>query len=414
MMDRSVLSITELTDAVLDQMKASGYKESTRKNYSMFFNKLCRMAEERGERQYTIDLGSAFTKDDSHIIPENTKRYCHERTSSYIRCIRFIESFLATGQVDWSPARYSAEYHIDSEILQERFSAFLEELKKRRLKPNTVDGYRRFIRYFIEYIENKGYLKLSDIRKGDIVTFIAFICNEKYQPTSLGACMPGLKIFLGMNSCTEHLLCEIPEHLPKKRDILKVYSDEEYEKIITYMDLSANISFRNKAITLLALNTGLRAVDICGLKLSDIDWHHECIHIIQEKTAVSHDIPLSEAIGNALVDYLLNERPVTSSQYVFLSTVAPYNPLVSHAGVRGVLFKIVSDSDINPDGRIYGTRITRHSAASRMLRKGIPLHVISDMLGHRNKDSAMVYITTDEARLADCTLPLPKGGVYND
>ena len=87
MMDRSVLSITELTDAVLDQMKASGYKESTRKNYSMFFNKLCRMAEERGERQYTIDLGSAFTKDDSHIIPENTKRYCHERTSTYIRCI---------------------------------------------------------------------------------------------------------------------------------------------------------------------------------------------------------------------------------------------------------------------------------------------------------------------------------------
>ena len=45
-----------------------------------------------------------------------------------------------------------------------------------------------------------------------------------------------------------------------------------------------------------------------------------------------------------------------------------------------------------------------------MLRSGIPLPVISDMLGHKSKDSVMIYITTDDAKLAECTLPLPKGG----
>jgi len=40
--------------------------------------------------------------------------------------------------------------------------------------------------------------------------------------------------------------------------------------------------------------------------------------------------------------------------------------------------------------------------------------VISEMLGHRNKNSTMIYITTDDERLAECTLPLPgKGGVLN-
>ena len=412
-MDRNALSIIEVTDAILEQMETSGFKESTRGFYVTLFRRLCRMAEERGEKHYTTDLGIAFINDDSHIIPENTERYHHERTVAYNRCIKFVESFLATGQVDWTPALHAASFPINSDFLRESFSAFLLELKNKGLKPNTVDGYRRFAYYFVEFLESKGYVRLSDIRQGDIIAFIAVICTEKYQATSLGAHMPGLKIFLGMDPCTESFLCEIPEHLPKKRDILNVYSDEEYERIVKTLETSETISFRNKAITILALNTGLRAVDICGLKLNDIDWDHNCIRIVQEKTGHLHDIPLTETIGNALVDYLLNERPVTDSPYVFLRFSAPFRPLMSHAGIRGVLFNVVNDSDIDVNGRVYGTRITRHSTASRMLRNGVPLPVISDMLGHKNKNSVMIYITTDDARLAECTLPLPKGGGVN-
>ena len=116
--------------------------------------------------------------------------------------------------------------------------------------------------YFIEYLESKEYSSLAEIRRGDVVTFIAFICSEKYQVTSLGAHMPGLKLFLSNFEETKPLLIEIPEHLPKKRDILKVYSDEEYKKILSYLDASPDISFRNKALTIIALDTALRAIDI--------------------------------------------------------------------------------------------------------------------------------------------------------
>lgn len=413
-MYKTNLSITELTAAILEQMEVSGFAQSTRGFYITLFHRLCRMAKERGEEYYTTELGYDFINDTSHIIPENTKRYYHERTIAYTRCIKLVETFLATGQADWSPALRSACFPIKASALKKCFDAFENELVKKGLKPNTIDGYRRFTYYFIEFLESKGYTDISDIRNGDVLAFLTVICSEKYQPTSLCAHMPGLKIFLGMNPVTDCFLCEIPEHLPKKREILKVYSDEEYKKIINHLDSSNDISFRNKAITVLALNTGLRAVDICGLQLHNIDWKHNCIHIIQEKTGYDHAIPISDAIGNALVDYLLNERPVTDSSFVFLSSVAPFHPLMSHSGIRGVLFNVVNDSDIEPDGRVYGTRITRHSAASRMLRSGIPLPVISDMLGHKSKDSVMIYITTDDAKLAECTLSLPKVGDYNE
>lgn len=409
-MDRSTLKLTELTGAILSQMDASGFMESTRGFYVTLFRRLCRMAKERGDNYYTIELGQAFIGDQSHVVPENTERYHHERTVAYKRCIKLVESYLATGTVDWTPALHCAAFPVESDALRTSFLKFLSELTNRELKSNTIDGYRRFTYYFIEYLEGKGYRSLADVKRGDIAAFISVICSERYQATSLGAHMPGLKLFLSMFGETEPFLPEIPGHLPKKRDILKVYSDDEYNRIIAHLDEAEGLSFRNKAITILAMNTGLRAVDICAIRLRDIDWEHSIIHIVQQKTGRTHDIPLTEAIGNALVDYLLNERPVSDLDFVFLRSVAPHGPLMSHAGIRNILFNVVNDSDIEAKGRSYGTRITRHSTASRMLRNGVPLPVISEALGHGNKDSVMIYITTDNAKLAECTLPLPRGG----
>ena len=58
--------------------------------------------------------------------------------------------------------------------------------------------------------------------------------------------------------------------------------------------------------------------------------------------------------------------------------------------------------------------MSRHSYASQLLRKGVPLPVISEALGHSNPNSTMRYISTDDKVLSKLTLPLPKGGVYNE
>lgn len=407
------IKLEEVTNAVLAQMETSGFKEKTRKFYVTLFNRLERLAKEKGELYYSVELGEAFIADDTHITPENSKRYHTERTMDYIRVIKFIEIYLMTGQVDWSASLGSALFPLKHENLKKEFQNYLEELKTRELKQNTIDGYRRFTYYFLEYLESKKYLSTLDIKKGDILAFISLICSEKYQPTSLGAHLPGLKIFLHMSEYTKQFISELPQHLPKKREILKIYNDEEYERILNYLNETEHISLRNKALTILALDTGLRAVDICGLKLSDIEWEHNRIQILQQKTGHMHSIILSERIGNALVDYILNERPVVKSDSVFLQAKAPFNPLMSHAGIRNILFQVVNDADIEANGRIYGTRITRHSTASRMLRHGIPLPVISEALGHGNPNSVMIYLTTDDAKLAECTLPLP-GGKANE
>ncbi len=79
----------------------------------------------------------------------------------------------------------------------------------------------------------------------------------------------------------------------------------------------------------LGLRLGLRDIDICCLRFSQIDWKNDQIILEQEKTGVTMCLPLLEDVGNAIMDYILNERPAEAEKnpYVFVRRQAPYDQL---------------------------------------------------------------------------------------
>jgi integrase len=107
-------------------------------------------------------------------------------------------------------------------------------------------------------------------------------------------------------------------------------TEEEEQAVWDVLQTDTVIS-RDKAIMVLALLTGIRAVDILNLKLGDIDWQGDLINIIQKKTNEPLGLPLLPAIGNALVRYIMNDRPKSDSPYIFLSINAPHQPLKEHS-----------------------------------------------------------------------------------
>lgn len=108
-----------------------------------------------------------------------------------------------------------------------------------------------------------------------------------------------------------------------------------------------------------------------------------------------------------MVDYLLKERPDCNEDCFFLSVHAPYVRLNT---TWHIVRAVVSAAGVETVGRLTGTRMFRHNAASAMLRKGVPLPAISEELGHKCQDSTMVYLSTDRGTMASLTLPLPKEG----
>lgn len=402
-------TLEELIEKVIQQLEDAGFDTGTIRNYKLFYKRLIKLAASLNKTHFDDELADLFIKDNAYAKDGG---YNHTRFLYHSRCIRFIESLLSSGEVDWSIYHSLPARELSSDDFVSHLHIYDDSLKNDGLKTNTINGYHRFVLYFLSYLEDKGYHQFSEIKKGDVSLFIVLVCQEHYAPTSLGAHLPGLKRFLELFPETKPFTIEIPERVRRKQDITPSYTDDELERIEDFL-LENKLSARDRAIALIAFKTGLRAVDICGLQLDSIDWKHDTISINQEKTGKPLVLPLFPSLGNALMEYLLDERPQSESTYVFLSKVAPFHPLVDHSSIYNVLRKVLVEADVAPQGRISGTRMSRHSYASQLLRRGIPLTVISEALGHSNPNSTMRYISTDDKVLSTLTLPLPKGGGYN-
>lgn len=402
-------TLEELIEKVIQQLEDAGFDTGTIRNYKLFYKRLTKLAASLNKTHFDDELADLFIKDNAYVKDGG---YNHTRFLYHSRCIRFIESLLSSGKVDWSIYHSLPARELSSDDFVSHLQIYDDSLKNDGLKTNTIDGYHRFVLYFLSYLEDKGYHQLSEIKKGDVTLFIVLVCQEHYAPTSLGSHLPGLKRFLELFPETKPFTIEIPERVRRKQDITPAYTDDELERIEDFL-LENKLSARDRAIALIAFKTGLRAVDICGLQLASIDWKHDTISINQEKTGKPLVLPLFPSLGNALMEYLLDERPQSESTYVFLSKVAPFHPLVDHSSIYNVLRKVLVEAGVAPQGRISGTRMSRHSYASQLLRKGVPLTVISEALGHSNPNSTMRYISTDDKVLSTLTLPLPRGGVYN-
>jgi integrase/recombinase XerD len=164
---------------------------------------------------------------------------------------------------------------------------------------------------------------------------------------------------------------------------------------------------RDYAIWMLLTTYGLRGGEVKALRLSDVDWRGERLRIRHGKTGAYSELPLLRKPANALLDYLRHGRPATSEHTVFLRAQAPYRPLAHSTHLHGVVSRRLAAVGVVPTGK-HGTHALRHARAVSLLRGGIPLKVIGDVLGHRSERSTAPYLklATDDLRGVALELPV--------
>lgn len=84
------------------------------------------------------------------------------------------------------------------------------------------------------------------------------------------------------------------------------------------IDMDSAMGKRDYAIISLAATTGLRAADIIKLKLEDINWEKSELRFIQSKTGGAISLPLIEETADAIKNYILNARPESECNEIFL------------------------------------------------------------------------------------------------
>ena len=186
------------------------------------------------------------------------------------------------------------------------------------------------------------------------------------------------------------------------------YTIEEINLILKQVNRKTKRGKRDFAILLLAIVYGLRNSDIIRLKYENILWNENKIELIQHKTKKLLELPLTDNVKYAIIDYLKNARPEIETDYIFLPTKPPYSYIDKENASS--LYKSVADyikkAGIDK-GRKRGLHALRHSLASNMLKNNIEISTISGILGHSSIDVTNVYLSIGEEQLRKLALEVP-------
>jgi site-specific recombinase XerD len=400
--------LEEVIRLTLESLKDKDYSVETLLRYQKKFNVLLSLAQSMGITDPSEELFQKYLNDNKN---KYTCEYSVLKERQRIRVVNLIKSYISKGDVNTArKCGKSTSDSIKSEFFNKELDRFINLLEEDGLQPNTICTYKRIVACLFIYCEQKSYQSMYELMSGDIRNFILYLYDHNhFRPTTITSGLSGLRRFLSLYSEIKNLIMEFPTRLPRERKIIKIYDKNETTAINEVLS-DGDLTKRDKAICLLLLETGLRAVDVCNIKFSDIDWNKDIIYIKQQKTGKSLNIPLRNSYGNAIVDYILNERPCCKSQYIFVRELAPFSRLTGEgSSIRVVILKMEAFAGINNKERVSGSRTTRHNAASAMLKSGVSMSNISAVLGHTDPNIVSIYLSTDERTMEACTLPVPGG-----
>lgn len=295
-----------------------------------------------------------------------------------------------------------------TEALVRRYACYLEEV--RGFVATTVAAH---VRTASELLENLRYearpSHLTQLKVSDLDAFVR-LTGERVGRETLQHEVAHIRGFLRFLA-TEGLT---PPGLDSQLDTPRVYRLERLPRALPWktvqaflraIDRRTPLGRRDYAMFLLIATYGLRASELVDLTLDDIDWRAGRLRVPQRKTETPLLLPLTESVGNALVGYLRRGRPSLACREIFLRARAPAGVLKPTAVTEA--FQTWSKrSGLNIP--FQGPHCLRHSYAVHLLRIGISLKTIGDVLGHRSAESTCVYLRLAVEDLRDVALSLPQ------
>lgn len=280
---------------------------------------------------------------------------------------------------------------------------FINFLKlERALSHNSIEAYRNDIKKFIQYLEAKRLSLLPDqIETDHLQNFIHWINELGISPRSQSRVISGIKAFFRY-LLIENYIQQDPTELieaPKiGRDLPKVLSVDEINKLIEAIDLSQAEGQRNKAIVETLYSCGLRVTELINLKLSNLYFNEGFIRIIG-KGNKERLIPISNIAMKEIKYYLedrnkLNINP-EHEDILFLNRRGKQ---LTRVMVFTIIKRLAQKANLKKD---ISPHTLRHSFATHLIEGGADLRAIQEMLGHESIMTTEIYTHLDRKYLRE-------------
>lgn len=248
---------------------------------------------------------------------------------------------------------------------------------------------------------------LKGITKSNIYEFLTFLSSDrvKFPDSSMRSSgisaaararkLSSIKSFYKYLTVHTGLLTENPVQdmeFPKLRKSLPRFLTLNEAKTLLQSVKGPNRT-RDFAILMLFLTCGIRRSELVGLNLNDIREDHIRVLGKGNKERILY---LGSGCKKAIDDYMIERRKIVLSDNRALFGSRDGNR-ISVSAVHRLVKKHLLEAGIDPER--YSAHKLRHTAATLMLKNGVDVRTVQEVLGHEHLNTTQIYTHIEDAEL---------------
>lgn len=309
-----------------------------------------------------------------------------------------LVGFLAEVGIDARPVPSAA-------AVDQLLARFVRSLvDERGLGSGTVVNYERVARQFLASCPDPLEASVAALTAADVVGFV-LARSQHLSVAAMQTQVGGMRALLrfvyvaGLND--RALASAIPNVARRRQELPRALPGDHVRLLLDGCDRATAVGLRDFAVLVVLARLGLRASEVAGLTLDDIDWAAGEIRI-RGKGPRMDKLPLPLDVGAALVDYLQHARPDCVERRLFVRACAP-----RHGLTRQAIGGLVRAASVRAGLPAHGPHRLRHTVATELLRQGAPLVEIAQLLRHQTIQVTAVYAKVDLEALRTVAQPWP-------
>lgn len=271
--------------------------------------------------------------------------------------------------------------------------AFLDELARRRLSPNTVAAYRRDLSQFTAFCDRRGARSLDQIDRDHVRSYLAHLDTRRYARSSIRRKASAVRSFLD-HAVRRGVIRSNPARslgTPRRRTRLpSALPRRVVTETLDGMPDDTPIDLRDRAVLELLYATGIRVGELCRLRLGDLQ--QGSLLRVEGKGGRVRVVPVGALARRAVQRWLEDGRPA-----------------LAHGGSPDSLFLGSRGGSLGPRSvrRIVRRRLgtfphaLRHSFATHLLEGGADLRSVQELLGHVALSTTQTYTAVTRQHLRE-------------
>lgn len=389
----------------LKKLKDMGYSHYTIDSIKGIINSFSKYCKANDATVIESEVIKKFylEKYNVNIISSNVKKLSH-----YIRPMLMFFDYINTGNFLKNYKKRTIYKPLKFEHIFLCYESYVQEQK---LSREHARAKYRVITSFLEYLVTLNINNIKNLKIEHCYNFIQ-LRSLKIKDITLNNEKMILREFL--NFLYQKQLVDLNGHMVfpiikanRKNKMISSYTKEELEKILNVIDITTKVGKFQKLVLVLLIYYGLRASDIVNLKFNDINWETSKISIIQIKTKKPLTLPLIDEVKFPLLDYIKNARKDSvDKNYILTTLLAPYQRYKAGA-LEQHITSLMNKAGIDYSNKHHGPHAFRHSFATNMINRNVPVEQIKEILGHESIRNTAIYIAKDSTHLRELTLEVP-------